>query len=91
MCNGCKHIKDELPLSVRQWECLNCKQQNDRDLNAAKNIRNQGCNDLKLEGASLPSGCGMQSDVKEKLGEQSAMLADALSQEAPAKPQAWQG
>jgi hypothetical protein len=31
----------------------------------------------------------MQSDVKEKLVEQSAMLADALRQEATAKPQAW--
>jgi putative transposase len=89
MCNGCKHILDVLPLSVRQWECPNCKQQNDRDLNAAKNIRDQGVSDLKLEGANLPSGCGMQSDVKEKLGEQSAMLADALSQETSSKRFAW--
>jgi len=81
MCNGCKHVVDELPLSVRQWKCPNCHQQNDRDLNAAKNIRDKGIADMNI----TTSGFGMQSEAKQKLEEQSAMLADALRQEAPCK------
>lgn len=62
-CNSCQFILDELPLSVREWECPNCKQHHDRDLNAALNIRDKGLKDL--------SGCGIQSDVKQKLVEAS--------------------
>ncbi|WP_228127170.1 transposase [Psychrobacter lutiphocae] len=30
--------KDELPLSVRRWQCPSCQQANDRDINASINI-----------------------------------------------------
>lgn len=72
-CNGCQFILDELPLNVREWDCPNCKQHNNRDLNAAMNIRDKGLKDL--------SGCGTQSDIKQKLAEASAS-AESLSQEA---------
>ena len=43
-CSNCDHllIKAELPLSVRNWICPSCSQQNNRDLNASINILNQG-------------------------------------------------
>lgn len=43
-CSNCDHLltKAELPLSVRNWICPSCSQQNDRDLNASINILNQG-------------------------------------------------
>lgn len=59
-CNGCQFVADDLPLNIREWNCPNCHKQNDRDINAALNIRDKGIKDLNL------SGCGMQSDIKTK-------------------------
>ena len=58
-CNSCQFVVDKLPLSIREWDCPNCKQHNNRDLNASLNIRDKGIKDL--------SGCGIQSDIKQKL------------------------
>jgi len=38
MCNNCGNILKELNLSIREWECPNCHNILDRDINAAKNI-----------------------------------------------------
>jgi putative transposase len=38
-CNSCKHKVDKLPLDIRHWNCNKCRASNDRDLNAARNIR----------------------------------------------------
>ena len=40
-CYQCKHIKKELSLSERVFHCENCGYTQDRDLNAALNIREQ--------------------------------------------------
>ncbi|WP_169393120.1 MULTISPECIES: RNA-guided endonuclease TnpB family protein [Psychrobacter] len=39
-CSNCNHVlaKEDLPLSIRVWDCPNCLQTNDRDLNASINI-----------------------------------------------------
>lgn len=39
-CSNCNYVlaKEDLPLSVRSWDCPNCLQSNDRDLNASINI-----------------------------------------------------
>lgn len=58
-CNGCQYVVDDLPLNIRDWTCPNCKQHNNRDLNAALNIRDKGVKDL--------SGLGINSDIKQKL------------------------
>lgn len=74
-CSGCGWIKQDLILSIREWECESCGEVHDRDLNAAKNILRQGLNIL--------SGCGTQSDIKQKQGEAlplgKSMSLDGLS------------
>jgi len=45
-CSCCGHILDELDLSVRRWRCPSCHQVNDRDENAAVNIKRVGSSTL---------------------------------------------
>lgn len=59
-CNSCSFIKQDLKLSDRKWTCPQCGAVLDRDLNAAKNILHQAV-----------SGCGTQSDLKQKQGKAS--------------------
>lgn len=40
-CSGCGYRKTDLTLSVREWICPACGSVHDRDVNAAKNIRNK--------------------------------------------------
>ena len=49
-CNGCGWRNSELKLSDRRWTCGGCNEINDRDVNAAKNIRDKGINKLKEAG-----------------------------------------
>ena len=41
-CNNCGHVLEELELSTRLWRCPSCQRVNDRDENAAKNIKSVG-------------------------------------------------
>ncbi len=61
-CNKCKFINQDLTLKDREWVCPNCGEKLDRDLNASKNILEQGLNNFN-------SGYGIQSESKQKLGE----------------------
>ena len=45
-CSCCGHVLDELDLSVRRWRCPSCHQVNDRDENAALNIKRVGSSTL---------------------------------------------
>lgn len=47
-CSDCGHILSSLPLQVRTWECPSCSSVNDRDLNAAINIKAAGLAVLAL-------------------------------------------
>jgi len=84
-CNGCSFVLGTLPLATREWMCPSCDQINDRDLNAAKNIRDQGLKDLEnlknLARETSPSGCDVQSDVKQKLGEALCSNGKSLNQD----------
>jgi len=40
-CSGCGYVLDDLPLSVREWQCPICGVIHDRDLNSAINILNE--------------------------------------------------
>ncbi|MDJ0902653.1 MAG: RNA-guided endonuclease TnpB family protein, partial [Xenococcus sp. MO_188.B8] len=37
-CHCCGHIREQLPLEVREWTCPSCNSHHERDVNAAKNI-----------------------------------------------------
>ena len=41
-CSACGHVGETKPLSVRHWQCEECGEHHDRDVNAAKNIRTVG-------------------------------------------------
>ncbi len=41
-CSNCGHILESLDLSVREWRCPSCQNTNDRDENAAINIKAVG-------------------------------------------------
>ena len=58
-CNKCKFINQDLSLKDREWVCPNCGEKLDRDINASRNILEQGISNLN-------SGCGIQSEPKQK-------------------------
>ena len=72
-CSSCGWIKQDLTLAIREWTCESCGEVHDRDVNAAKNILKQGINIL--------SGCGIQSDTKQKQGE-ALPLGESMTLEA---------
>lgn len=39
ICNVCGHYKSDMTLAVREWVCPDCNSINDRDINAAINIK----------------------------------------------------
>ncbi|MDC0832521.1 RNA-guided endonuclease TnpB family protein [Geitlerinema sp. CS-897] len=47
-CSCCGHILDELDLSVRRWRCPSCRKENERDENAAINIKQVGASTCGL-------------------------------------------
>jgi putative transposase len=60
ICSECGYRKTDLKLSDREWVCIECGCMHDRDVNAAKNIKNQG---LQM------SGSWTDSDSKQKRSE----------------------
>lgn len=48
MCRFCKHENKELTLADRTWTCSHCGAELDRDINAAINIKNEGCRMLGI-------------------------------------------
>jgi putative transposase len=51
-CSVCGHINDDLTLADREWICEGCGAVHDRDLNAAKNIKQMGLEKYAREGIS---------------------------------------
>ncbi|KEQ12863.1 transposase [Endozoicomonas montiporae] len=41
-CSSCGFVNESLPLSIREWDCPECKTHHDRDINAAQNIKTAG-------------------------------------------------
>lgn len=48
LCRHCNTINKDLTLSQRNWKCSNCGEELDRDINAAINIKKEGCRILGI-------------------------------------------
>jgi len=63
-CSSCGHKLDELPLSVRQWNCPECGATHDRDVNAACNLRNMAVSSTVSACGEESAGLGRKTQVK---------------------------
>ncbi len=63
-CNVCLNQVSSLPLDVRSWECSSCKTKHDRDVNAAKNIRDEGLRILSSGTGEIASCPGVSRDSR---------------------------
>ena len=62
-CSNCRYVKHDLQLIDREWDCLECGQYHDRDINAAKNIKDfalPNMNFNKRVGSTLSNGNHLQ-------------------------------
>jgi putative transposase len=53
-CYDCKHVRDSLPLDIREWVCPECGTVHDRDTNAALNILAEGLSVNACGGSGRP-------------------------------------
>jgi len=72
-CSVCLHVQSEMPLNIRSWRCDRCKTLHDRDVNAAKNIRNEAQR-MIAAGIAVTAGGGTVSQGR---GRKSSVLASA--------------
>lgn len=63
LCSKCEELNDELTLNIRDWVCSFCGEAHDRDINAAKNLLNEGKRLLKAAGLTV-SACGDLSKTR---------------------------
>ena len=56
LCNHCGYQNKELKPTDREWGCINCFENNDRDYNAALNILDQGLR-LRTVGTTGIAAC----------------------------------
>jgi putative transposase len=75
-CHRCLHQVSEMPLDVRHWDCPSCQSRNDRDVNAAKNIRDEALRFLALGTSAAASGRNISR------GGKISVLSDAVPREA---------
>lgn len=64
-CNDCGYVMKDWNLGIREWTCPNCHVHHDRDINAAKNILDEGMKILDRAGTAQIEACGEQSSVSE--------------------------
>ena len=62
-CSCCGHKQETMPLNIRNWQCQ-CGAIQDRDVNAANNIANQGIIKLKADGYTVSASGGMRKSCE---------------------------
>lgn len=78
-CHRCLFVMPELPLSIRHWMCPSCKVEQDRDINAALNIREEGLRILLALGTRATADGG---EVRPKRGRKSSVGHSPVKLEA---------
>lgn len=69
ICNHCGAKKEELRLNDREWVCKECGSINDRDINASKNIKEEGLRLLNMAGTVKINALRDMLPVTEAAGE----------------------
>ena len=70
-CNHCLNVVGSLPLDIRSWTCAQCSTIHDRDVNAARNIRDEGLRVISCgtretaSGGSVRPGRGRKSSTRQ--------------------------
>lgn len=83
-CNNCLHQVDKLSLNIRKWECPKCAANHDRDINAAKNIKDEGLRILEVGHTSVASGARVRPSKGNAF-----TWHQAVKEESPAKLTLW--
>lgn len=73
-CSACSHVCDKMGLDVRRWKCSHCGASHDRDVNAAKNIRDEG---LRMLAAGI-AVTASRGDVRRARGRKPSVHAVAV-------------
>ncbi|MGK7914410.1 MAG: zinc ribbon domain-containing protein [Prochloraceae cyanobacterium] len=74
-CNHCLNVVDNLPLDIRSWDCQSCGTQNiDRDVNAARNCRDEG---LRILFSSGTGETANGESIRPRRGPKSTVVATA--------------
>ena len=58
LCNSCGYKNGELRLSDREWVCPECGERHDRDVNAARNLRDEFLRQYNTAGTAGIQACG---------------------------------
>ena len=74
-CNHCLNIVDSLPLDIRTWDCPSCNTKGiDRDINAARNCRDEG---IRILFSSGTGGTANGGNVRQRRGRKPTVVAVA--------------
>ena len=77
-CSACHAVRDDLTLSDRRWRCQRCGTEHDRDVNAARNLAQEG---QRLLNEQRPRGLGRSMRVEG--GPSGGVPAQAVNEPAP--------
>jgi len=79
-CSDCGFVRNAMPLDVRTWTCVNCGSLHDRDVNAARNIRQEAVRTILAGGAPATATGG---NVRRTSGRRSRSAQLPAKVEAP--------
>lgn len=78
-CSCCGHVVKSLPLNIRNWKCIECGAEHDRDINAAKNIALEAQRMI----AAGTAGTASRGNVRNKTGRKSSVCSVANEARSP--------